>query len=62
MYVLYNLIINSIIIFATSIIYFVVTGSDFNKLTICGLLIGNIIGLPFRWIMNEEKYKLLINI
>lgn len=66
MYVLYNIIIVSIVILATSIIYIVVTGSDFNKLMIslpilCGSLIGNIIGLPFRWNMNEEKYYKLLN-
>jgi Na+/glutamate symporter len=67
MYILYNLIITSIIIFVTSIIYLVVTGSGFNKLTIsflpafCGTLIGNIIGLPSRWDMNEEKYYNLLN-
>lgn len=65
-YVLYNLIIVSIVILTTSLIYIVVTGNDFNKLMISlpmffGLLIGNIIGLPFRWNGNEEKYYKLLN-
>lgn len=61
MYVLYNFIINSIVILATTIIYLVVTGSDFNLPVFCGLLSGNIIGLPFKWNMNEEKYYKLLN-
>lgn len=65
LYVLYNLILNSIILLAISIIYSVVIGS-FNKLTIpsylfFGQLIGNIIGLPFRWNLNEVKYDELSN-
>jgi hypothetical protein len=61
MYILYNFIINSTVILATSIIYLMVAGSDFNLPVICGLLTGNIIGLPFRWNMNEEKYYKLLN-
>jgi hypothetical protein len=65
-YVLYNIIIVSIVIFATSIIYTVVTGSDFYKLMISspilfGPLMGTIIGLPFRWNRNEERYYNLLN-
>lgn len=66
LYVLYNLIISSIVLLAISIIYSVLTGSDFNKQTIslylfCGQLTGNIIGLPFRWNLNEVKYDELSN-
>jgi formate hydrogenlyase subunit 3/multisubunit Na+/H+ antiporter MnhD subunit len=66
LYVLSNLIINSIVFLAVSIIYSATTASNFNKLTIplplfCGQLIGNIIGLPFRWNLNEIKYDEISN-
>ena len=62
MYILYNFIISSIVILVFFIIYSVFTGSDFNLPVFCGLLTGDIIGLPFRWNINEEKYyKLLDN-
>lgn len=56
MYTLYYIIINSIVILATSILYSVVADRDFNLTLFCGLLTGNIIGLLFKWNMNEEKY------
>ena len=48
-YVLYNFTINSALILITSVIYLVITGRNFNLGVFCGLLIGNTIGLPFRW-------------
>ena len=61
MYILYNFIISSIVILVSFIIYSVFTGSDFNLPVFCGLLTGNIIGLPFRWNINEEKYYKLLD-
>ena len=60
-YVLYYFIINSIVILVTSIIYSLLAGNDFNLGVFCGLLIGNMIGLPFRWNINEERYYNLLN-
>lgn len=60
-YILYNFIINSVLILITSIIYLVITGRNFNSGVFCGLLIGNTIGLPFRWNINEERYYKLLN-
>lgn len=60
-YALYNFTIYSIVVLATSIIIMVVTGSDFNLPLFCGLLTGNIIGLPFSWNRNENKYYKLLN-
>lgn len=65
LYSLYNLLFNSISILAPFIIYAVITGSDFNLSKFCWLLTGNIIGsiigLFFRWNINEEKYYKLLN-
>ena len=60
-YVLYNFTINSALILITSVIYLVITGRNFNLGVFCGLLIGNTIGLPFRWNINEERYYNLLN-
>ncbi|WP_455717809.1 hypothetical protein [Anaerosporobacter sp.] len=62
MYLLYSFMTNSLVILVTSIFCFVVIGSDFNLPVIGGLLTGNLIGLPIRWNMNEEKYYNLLNI
>jgi Na+/glutamate symporter len=61
MYILYNFIINSIVILVTYIICLVLIGNKFNLPLFCGLLIGNIIVLPFIWTVNEEKYYNLLN-
>ena len=55
-----NFIIYGMVILATSVVYLVVTGSDFNLPLFCGLLIGNIIGLPVNWNRNEDKYNKLV--
>lgn len=60
-YVLYNFIINSIVIFIILKIYSMFTGNEFKSGIFWGLLIGNVIGLQFRWNINEEKYYKLLN-
>ena len=55
-YVLCNFTIYCVIYLATSIVFFTVTGSNFNLPLFCGLLIGSIIGVPVNWNRNEEKY------
>lgn len=60
-YVLYNFIINSIVILITFIMCSVFVGRDLNLGMLCGLLIGNIFVLPYKWNVNEEKYYKLLN-
>lgn len=60
-YVLYNFKINSMVILITLIMYSVFVGGDLNLGILCGLLIGNIIILPYKWKINEEKYYKLLN-
>lgn len=60
-YVLYNFIINSIVIFIIFKIYSMLIGNEFKSGIFWGLLIGNLIGLSFRWNINEEKYYKLLN-
>jgi L-asparagine transporter-like permease len=55
-YVLCTFMIYAMIILVTSFVYFMVTGSDFNLPVFCGLLVGEILGLPINWNRNEEKY------
>lgn len=60
-YVLYNFIINSIVILITFIMCSVFVGGDLNLGILCGLLIGDIFVLPYKWNVNEEKYYKLLN-
>lgn len=61
LYLLYSFITNSLVFLVTYLFCFVVIGSDLNMSVIVGFLIGNLIGLPNRWNMNEERYYMLLN-
>ncbi len=61
LYLLYSFITNSLVFLVTYLFCFVVIGSDLNMSVIVGFLIGNLIGLPIRWNMNEERYYMLLN-
>lgn len=61
LYLLYSFITNSLVFLVTYLFCFVVIGSDLNLSVIVGFLIGNLIGLPIRWNMNEERYYMLLN-
>ena len=60
-YVLYNFIINSIVTLITLIMCSIFVGGDLNLGLLCGLLIGDIIVLPYKWNGNEERYYKLLN-
>ena len=61
LYLLYSFLTNSLVFLVTYLFCFVVIGSDLNLSVLGGFLIGNLIGLPIRWNMNEERYYMLLN-
>lgn len=61
LYLLYSFMTNNLVFLVTYLFCFVVIGSDFNLSVLGGFLIGNLIGLPIRWNINEERYYKLLN-
>lgn len=60
-HLLYSIMTNSLVFLVTYLFCFMVIGSDLNLSVLGGFLIGNLIGLPIRWNMNEERYFMLLN-